>query len=149
MRASGQFHVPAVLLPEVHTRIPRTGGLVGTGTLWKREKSLAYRESNPWSSRSQLSNYAAWATVAQHYSAHSVVAAHWKLNSWLLWHTIFTLLNRVQWFPSLKTTSETSSWQNDVQQTPTRSKLLPPGYRHLRFLSHQDTVVGVTMGQML
>jgi len=102
MRANGQLHAPAVLLPEVHTRIPRTGGLVGTGTLWTREKSLVYRDSNPGSSRPQLSHYADWATAAQHYSAHSIVAAHYKLNLWLLWRTIFTVLNRVQWFPSLK-----------------------------------------------
>jgi hypothetical protein len=31
MTASGQLPAPAALLPEVHTRIRRTGDLVGTG----------------------------------------------------------------------------------------------------------------------
>jgi len=142
MRANGQLHAPAVLLPEVHTRIPRTGGLVGTGTLWTREKSLVYRDSNPGSSRPQLSHYADWATAAQHYSAHSIVAAHYKLNLWLLWRTIFTVLNRVQWFPSLKplqkhlvgkrcaTDADAKQAVTSWLQTPQISP--PPRYRRWR-----------------
>jgi hypothetical protein len=147
MRASGQLHAPAVLLPEVHTRIPRTGGLVGTETLWKRETSLAYRESNPGSSRPQLSHYADWATAAQHCSAQCcgrtlqtnlVTYCTPFLQSWI----VFNDFHPLNYFRS--------TWlASDVQQTPTRSKLLPPGYRQLRFLPHPDRGVGATMGQML
>jgi hypothetical protein len=142
MRASGQLYAPVVLLPEFHTLIPRTGSLVGAGTFWRREKSLAYRESNPGSSRPHLSHYADWATAAQHYSVHRVVAAHCKLNLWLLWHTIFAVLNRVQWFPSLKPLQKhlagkrcatdadakqaVTSWLDTSDSSPTEIKALAP-----------------------
>jgi hypothetical protein len=87
-----------------YTSNRRTGGHRSRSERYGEEKNLLPTENRMLDlpARSLVITPPELSIAAQHYSAHCVVAVYCNLNLRLLWHTIFTVLTRAQWFPSLK-----------------------------------------------